>query len=75
MSCAGMGGSRPLGAAVERAMSRPTRRGYAMAESFFGTLGCDLLDRTKGRTQADAKIAVFDRIEGWYNPEGEKIPP
>jgi putative transposase len=40
----------------------------AMAESFFGTLECELLDRTRFATQAEAKMAVFEWIEGWYNP-------
>ena len=40
----------------------------AMAESFFATLECELLDRRRFRSQAEAKLAVFDWIEGWYNP-------
>jgi putative transposase len=40
----------------------------AMAESFFATLECELLDRYRFHTQAQAKIAVFDFIEGFYNP-------
>jgi putative transposase len=40
----------------------------AMAESFFATLECELLDRTTLRTQAEARIAVFEFIEAWYNP-------
>lgn len=40
----------------------------AMCESFFATLECELLDRTRFRNQADARMAVFDFIEGWYNP-------
>jgi len=39
----------------------------AMCESFFATLECELLDRHRFRTQADAKLTVFDFIEGWYN--------
>jgi putative transposase len=41
----------------------------AMCESFFATLECELLDRERFRTQADARLAVFDFIEGWYNPQ------
>lgn len=41
----------------------------AFCESFFATLECELLDRRRFRTQAEAKIAVFDFIEGWYNPD------
>ena len=40
----------------------------AMCESFFATLECELLDRHRFRTQADARLDVFDFIEGWYNP-------
>ena len=41
----------------------------AMCESFFATLECELLDRTRFRTQVEARLAVFDFIEGWYNPQ------
>jgi putative transposase len=40
----------------------------AMCESFFGTLECELLDRRRFQSQAEARIAVFDYIEGFYNP-------
>ena len=40
----------------------------AMCESFFATLECELLDRVTLPTPADARTAVFDFIEGWYNP-------
>jgi len=40
----------------------------AMCESFFATLETELLDRHAFRSQAEAKMAVFDFIEGWYNP-------
>jgi hypothetical protein len=40
-----------------------------MAESFFGTLECELLDRRPLRTHAEAKLAVFEFIEGWYNTQ------
>jgi putative transposase len=40
----------------------------AMAESFFATLETELLDRSSFRTRADAKLAVFDFIEAFYNP-------
>src|SRR5271169_3029814 len=39
-----------------------------MCESFFATLECELLDRTSFKTQAAARRALFDFIEGWYNP-------
>ena len=40
----------------------------ALCESFFATLECELIERRKFRSQAEAKMAVFDFIEGWYNP-------
>jgi putative transposase len=40
----------------------------AMCESFFATLECELLNRRRFATQAEAKMAVFDFIEGFYNP-------
>jgi putative transposase len=40
----------------------------AMCESFFATLECELLDRCRFATQAEARTAVFDFIEGFYNP-------
>ncbi len=39
----------------------------AMAESFFATLECELLDREVLRTPAEAQEVVFEFIEGWYN--------
>ena len=40
----------------------------ALCESFFATLECELIDRRSFRTRAEAKLAVFSFIEGWYNP-------
>jgi putative transposase len=40
----------------------------AMCESFFATLECELFDRRKFRAKAEARMAVFQFIEGWYNP-------
>jgi transposase InsO family protein len=40
----------------------------ALCESFFATLECELLDRHRFPTHAAARLAVFDFIEGWYNP-------
>lgn len=39
----------------------------AMCESFFATLECELLDRTSFRNHAEARVALFNFIEGWYN--------
>lgn len=40
----------------------------AMCESFFATLQCEILDRTDFRSPSAAESAVFQFIEGWYNP-------
>ncbi len=40
----------------------------AMCESFFATLECELIDRRRFGTQVEARLAVFDFIEGFYNP-------
>ncbi len=40
----------------------------AMCESFFATLECELLDRRRFASQAEARIACFSFIEGFYNP-------
>lgn len=39
----------------------------AMCESFFATLECELLERRRFATKAEARMAVFHFIEGWYN--------
>jgi putative transposase len=40
----------------------------AMAESFFATLEREVLNRRRFTSQAQAKMAIFDWLEGWYNP-------
>ena len=40
----------------------------AMAESFFATLECELLDRTRFQDHRQAQREIFEYIEGWYNP-------
>ena len=42
--------------------------GQRMCESFFASLECELLDRRRFRTKAQARMAIFEFIEGWYNP-------
>ena len=39
----------------------------AMCESFFASLECERLDRSRFKTQAEARMAVFEFIEGFYN--------
>lgn len=40
----------------------------AMAESFFASLECELLNRRSFKGKAEARTALFTYIEGWYNP-------
>jgi putative transposase len=40
----------------------------ALCESFFATLECELLARQRFATPGEARRAVFEFIEGWYNP-------
>ena len=40
----------------------------ALCESFFATLECELLDRRRFKTRAQARLEVFEFLEGWYNP-------
>ena len=52
----------------------------AMCESFFATLQCERLDRRTYRTHDEARLDLFQFIEGWYNPHrrhkgiGQKSP-
>ncbi len=41
----------------------------ALCESFFATLECELLARVTFPTPLNARAAVFDFIEGWYNTQ------
>ena len=40
----------------------------ALCVSFFATLECELIDRSCFRSRVEARLAVFDYIEGVYNP-------
>ena len=40
----------------------------AMAESFFASLECELIDRKSWPTKTEARLALFTYIEAWYNP-------
>jgi putative transposase len=39
-----------------------------MAESFFASLECELIDRRTFESKTEARLALFTWIEGWYNP-------
>ena len=40
-----------------------------MAENFFGLIKKEVLDHLHFDTRAKAKLAIFDYINGWYNPK------
>ncbi len=40
----------------------------SVAESFFGTLQLELLDERRWRDREHLATAIFEWIEGWYNP-------
>ena len=40
----------------------------AMAESFFASLECELIDRRVWQTKTQARLDIFTWIESWYNP-------
>ena len=40
----------------------------AMCESFFATLECELIERSRFANLFEARHEVFRFIEGWYNP-------
>ncbi len=39
----------------------------ALCESFFATLECELLDRRRFKSHQEARMAIFEFLEGWYN--------
>ena len=56
------------GAGIRQSMSR---KGdcwdNAVAESFFGTLKQELVYHETYRTRSEARLSMFEYIEGWYN--------
>jgi hypothetical protein len=44
----------------------------AMAEAFFATPECELLDRRSFRSRAEGGVAVFHFVEGFYTPTGRQ---
>ncbi|MCS3635739.1 transposase InsO family protein [Salinibacter ruber] len=39
-----------------------------MAESFFATLECELIEQELFSDRSEAHLAVFDYVEAFYNP-------
>ncbi len=66
---------RAEGLAGVRTSMAAVRKGddNAMCESFFATLECTLLERHRLRSQAEARMAVFEFIEEWYNPRRRQL--
>lgn len=44
----------------------------ALCESFFASLECELLDQRRFQSQAEARMAVFTYIEGWYHVSSQR---
>lgn len=61
-------GQRCLEADIEVSMGWTSAHDNAVAESFFASLTKDLLRRRTLRSRAEARTAVFDYIETFYNP-------
>jgi putative transposase len=62
-------GQRCREAGVRPSMgSRGDAYDNAMCESFFASLETELLERRRFRNPVEARMAVFDYIEGFYNP-------
>jgi putative transposase len=61
-------GERCREAGVEISMGCTSAYDNAVAESFFASLTKDLLRRCTLRSRAEARLAVFDYIETFYNP-------
>jgi putative transposase len=40
----------------------------AMGESFLATLACELLERRRFSSPAEARMAIFSFVEAWYDP-------
>jgi putative transposase len=61
-------GERLAAAGIAASMGAPgTCYDNALAESFFASLETELIDRSHWPTRAEARLAVFDWIEVFYN--------
>jgi putative transposase len=61
-------GERLAAAGIAISMGAPgTAYDNALAESFFASLETELIDRTTWATRAEARLAVFEWIEVFYN--------
>ena len=46
----------------------------ALCESFFASLECELIDRRRFATRYEARTALFEYIEGFYNTHRRHVP-
>jgi putative transposase len=67
-------GCQNMGVRLSRALSEMDAFNNAMAESFFASLECELIDRRSFKTKTDARQALFTWIESWYNPRRRNSP-
>jgi putative transposase len=61
-------GQRCREAGIEISMGWTSAHDNAVAESFFASLATDLLRRRTLCSRAEARTAVFDYFESFYNP-------
>jgi transposase InsO family protein len=62
-------GQRCRRAGIEMSMgAKGSALDNAACESFFGSLKKELLRRRSWPTRREAQSAIFEWIEGWYNP-------
>ena len=45
----------------------------ALCESFFATLECELITRHRFPNHSQAKLAIFEYIEGWYKSTSKAL--
>jgi len=57
---------KPTGFGIERS---GLRRKCRPDGSGGGTLECELIERETFATKTEARLSVFEFVEGWYNPE------
>lgn len=53
-----------------RVQTADSNHSYAIAESFFKTMKTKLIYHQKFATRKEARLAVSEYIEGWYNRKG-----
>jgi putative transposase len=62
-------GQRCRAAGIDVSMgARGSALDNAVCESFFGSLKKELVRRRSWPTKSEARTAIFEWIEGWYNP-------